>query len=360
MTAFEISPYRQPLKIPYRWSKGTHMTRAGLILRLDLGNGAVGWGEAAPPPHEEVTLDSFAADCAALIEGLDPEAPDFLAQLDARGAEGRLRCGISTAWHSAMAAAAGQTLARYVGGANRRIPAAVPVNELITDATPEGCVESSGAALANGQTTVKVKCTNDRELDIARVGAIREAFPDITIRIDPNESWPLDWAAEQLRAMSRFDIEYCEEPLVRGSGLEAYRELRKAQPVPIALDDSLRSPDHLEEIIANEATDFLVLKAQRVGGPDIARNIMDRAAEAGIVTTVTASLETAVGLHLAVHVAALAETPTPSGIGTARFFAEDVAAPPPIVDGAMKVPDTPGLGVSADAWWRDHEVIPAA
>ena len=359
MPVIEIRPYRQPLRIPYRWSKGVHHSRAGLILRCDLGDGAVGWGEAAPPPHEHVDLPAYSAECAAVLQGLDPGRDDFLARVSEREPFGRLRCGISTAWLSARAAASGMNLARYVGGPDRRIAGAVPINELITDATPEGCVASTQAAVANGQTTVKVKCSSERTLDLARVGAIRAAFPDISIRIDPNESYEVGWAAEQLRAMAEFNIEYCEEPLLRGSGLEAYRRLRQEQPIAIALDDSLRSPAHLEDIIAHEATDFLILKAQRVGGPDIAMSMMDRAAEAGIGCTVTASLETAVGLHLAVHVAALTGNPVPSGMGTARFFAEDVASPPPIVNGSMAVTAEPGLGVAPVAWWNAQTPVAA-
>lgn len=45
-------------------------------------------------------------------------------------------------------------------------------------------------------------------------------------------------------------------------------------------------------------------------------------------------------------------------IGTARFFAEDVAVSPPIVEGSMKVPETPGLGVSVEEWWQDQPAIP--
>lgn len=359
MPGFEIRPYRQPLKIPYRWSKGVHRSRAGLILRLDLGGGAVGWGEAAPPPHEHVDLPGYTAECATALDGLDPMRDDFLARVSERQPYGRLRCGIATAWLSARAAAAGVNLSRYVGGPDRSIADKVPINDLITDATPEGCVASTQASIANGQTTVKVKCSAERDLDLSRVGAIRAAFPDIPIRIDPNESYEIDWAAEQLRAMAQFDIEYCEEPLVRGSGLDAYRRLRREQPIPIALDDSLRSPDHLEEIIARQATDFLILKAQRVGGPDIAMGIIDRAAEAGIRCTITASLETSVGLHLAVHVAALTGDPVPSGMGTARYFAEDVAPPPPIVGGAMYVTTTPGLGVAPLDWWAANAPVHA-
>lgn len=350
MSAIQIKPYAQPLKIPYRWSKGIEMVRSGLLVRVEM-DGAVGWGECAPPPHEPVDHEAYAAECAALVQGLEPGRDDFLTALDARGAAGRLRCGLSTAWLSARAAAEGVPLARYVGGPDRRLATEVPVNELVTDERPEDCIASTRAAVANGQTTIKVKCTPDRDLDLARVGAIREAFPDVKIRIDPNESWPLEWAADQLRAMAAFDIEYCEEPLPRGSGLAAYAELRRVQPIAIALDDSLRSAGHLEDIIAYKAADVLVLKAQRVGGPDIAMQIIDRASSAGISCTVTASLETAVGLYLAVHTAALTGSPSPSGIGTARFFAEDVAPPPPIVEGVMRVPSTPGLGASPDAWW---------
>ena len=40
-----------------------------------------------------------------------------------------------------------------------------------------------------------------------------------------------------------------------------------------------------------------------------------------------------------------------AGIGTARFFAENVCEPPPIIDGRMALPTTPGLGFDPQAWW---------
>ena len=70
------------------------------------------------------------------------------------------------------------------------------------------------AAVARGQDTVKVKCTPERALDLVRITAIRTALPAVKIRLDPNESWPVSWAAEQLNAMAPLGIEYCEEPLV--------------------------------------------------------------------------------------------------------------------------------------------------
>lgn len=342
---FEIIPYSQALSTPYRWSKGVQHRRGGLLLRVEI-DGAVGWGEAALPPHVEFDTGVMADQCRTLLHGLDPRSTDFLTRIDDREPSARLRCGISTALHSALAAREGLTLSAFLAGEGGDPATKVPINELITDAEPEACVKRTAEAVARGQDMVKVKCTTERELDIARVGAIREAFPEIGIRIDPNESWAPDWALAQLRAMAPFRIDYCEEPLPRGTPLSVYTALCADSPVPIALDDSVRTLFHAESIIALRAAHVFILKAQRLGGPERTLRVIRLAEDSGLRCVVTASLESAVGLHLALHCAALLPQPIePCGLGTARFFATDVGPPPPIVDGVMRVPATPGLGV---------------
>jgi L-alanine-DL-glutamate epimerase-like enolase superfamily enzyme len=354
MAVVEVKPYRLKLQTPYRWSKGIQHYRAGLIVRADF-DGAVGWGEMALPPHVDFPGDAQAQEVRALLTGLDPGAPDFLHELELRECPSRVRCGVASAVLSAQARAAGLTLAAYLANGARAIPDWVPVNELIGDASPDVCVERAAAAIAQGQDTVKVKCTPERELDLTRIGAIRGAFAQLRIRIDPNESWPVEWAAEQLNAMAAFDIEYCEEPLPRGTPLAAYAQLRRETSVPIALDDSARSLYHVERIVELGAADALVLKAPRVGGPDRCYEISRYAESHGLRCTVTASLETSVGLYLGIHCAALTSTPiAAAGIGTARFFAENVDAPPPIVAGRMRVPPEPGLGFDPIRWWSQH------
>jgi o-succinylbenzoate synthase len=354
MAVVEAKPYRLKLQTPYRWSKGVQHYRAGLIVRADL-DGAIGWGETALPPHVDFPGEAQAQEVRALMTGLDPGDADFLHDLELRECPSRVRCGIASAVLSARARAAGKTLAAYLANGERAIPDAVPVNELIGDASPDVCVERAAAAIAQGQDTVKVKCTPERELDLTRIGAIRGAFPQLHIRIDPNESWPVDWAADQLNAMARFDIEYCEEPLPRGTPLTTYAQLRRETRVPIALDDSARSLYHVERIVELGAADALVLKAPRVGGPDRCYEISRYAEAHGLRCTVTASLETSVGLYLGIHCAALTAAPiAAAGIGTARFFAENVDEPPPIVQGRMRVPDITGLGFDPVHWWSQH------
>lgn len=350
----EIKPYSLRLQTPYRWSKGIQHHRHGLILRARLG-ASIGWGEAALPPHVAYDPAAYARECASLIAGLEPDADDFLDELSLRECPPRLRCGLSTAVLSARAAARGESLARHLVGPGPSLPSHVPVNDLIGDADPEVCARRADAAAAAGQDTVKVKCTPERELDLRRVRAIRQAQPGLKIRLDPNESWPVAWAADQLEAMAPLGIEYCEEPLPRGTPLSTYGELRRRTRVPIALDDSIRSERDVELAALRQAADVLILKAQRLGGPDRLLEVVRAATAAGLRCTVTSSLETSVGLYLGIHCTALTPEPiAPAGIGTARYFAENVCEPPPIVDGYMAVPDGPGLGFDPQAWWDAH------
>ncbi len=351
-TVIEVKPYRLALQTPYRWSKGTQHHRMGAILRLQGPDGHVGWGEAALPPHVDYPREAFADEIRALMEGLDPLSSDFLREISERECPARIRCGISTAVLTLRAAQAGKTLAGYLLGDELSVPLRVPVNDLIGEAEPEVCARRANEAAARGQDTVKVKCTSERELDLLRIQAIREAEPNIKIRLDPNESWPVEWAGEQLRAMEKFNIEYCEEPLPRGTPLSVYGQLRRETRVPIALDDSIRTVRDVELAALLKAADFFIIKAQRVGGPDRLLEIVRAATQYGIGCTITSSLETSLGLYLGVHCTALTPAPmAPAGIGTARFYAENVCEPPPIVDGYMAVPSAPGLGFDPQAWW---------
>jgi o-succinylbenzoate synthase len=351
----QIKPYRLPLAVPYRWSKGTQHHRAGLILRAVI-DGAVGYSEAALPPHVDFDPDAMADAARALARGIDPEADDALRELDLRECPPRLRCGLAGAVLAARATAAGVGLARYLVGSKAPLPERVPVNDLIGEADPQTCAQRATEAAARGQDMVKVKVTTERALDLKRIAGIREAQPAIGIRIDPNECWPLDWAGEQLRAMERFGIDYCEEPLPRGTPLAAYAALRRQTAVPIALDDSVRGLNDVELIAAVGAADGLILKAQRVGGPDRLLAIVRAAAQHGLWCTVTSSLETALGLTLGLQCAALSAADgaavRPAGIGTARYFAADLGPPPAIVGGHMQLPASPGLGFDGEPWWR--------
>jgi len=344
MITFE--PYALPLRTEYRWAKGVHYERCGLIARVEV-DGHVGWGEAALSPHKPVNGYALKAEGEALVAGLNPEDPSFLKQVDARSPAPRLRCAVSTAWLSARAAARGVSLGYLLAGGTRAPAAEVPVNGLITEAEAGAAAERAQELVGQGMGTLKIKCDADPKSNTERVRAIRNAVPEARLRLDANEAWEHRWALSHLEELTPFDIDYVEQPFPHETELEILASLRAESPIPIALDESLRSVDAVGAILDAEAADVLILKAQRLGGPDRAAEIVRMSESEGVQCTVTASLETAVGLTMALHCASLLPPPiSPCGLGTARFLASDLALPPEVANGRMVVPKQPGLGVS--------------
>jgi o-succinylbenzoate synthase len=337
----EFHPYRLPLAVPYRWAKGEQRERIGVLVRCEL-EGAIGWGECAPPIHLPLDPADLARQAAVLIDGLDDTQPGFLAALDVRAPGPRLRCGIATAWLAARAANEGMSLSRYLGGG----AAFVPVNGLVTEASPEDAAARAAALAAEGYATLKIKCTADRAGDLARVEAIRETAPRARLRLDANEAWPAEWARAHLNELARFDIEYVEQPLPSRHGVVEQAAFRRASPIKVALDESATDLETIRALLDAGAADTIILKPQRAGGPDKAKAILDLCTARGVGVTVTVSLETAIGTMATLHIASLLPVPVPDcGLAMGRFLARDVAESPAIAQARMTVPATPGLGI---------------
>lgn len=344
MSILTFHPYQLKLSKPYRWAKGVQTHRTGFVVRI-AHDGVLGLGEAALLPHIVHDAHRFAQQCELLLGGLDPLADDFLAQVDQRECPPAIRCGVSSAYLSYRAAGQGQRLAEFLAPTGP-VHEVVRVNALVTEATPAECVQATREHVAAGIQTVKLKCGRDRRADLARVEAIRNAFADLKLRIDPNQSWDEDWAAEHLREFERFDIQYCEEPLAPGTPFDSYRRLRELTGVPIALDESIVDRASAELAIDKGAADHFVLKLQRLGGPDRLLDVAALAEARQVPSVLTSSMETTIGLAVGLQAAAVVQASgLDAGLATSSFFAENLAPPLPVVEGCMRLPAGPGLGV---------------
>ena len=345
VSILSLSPYRIALAKPYRWAKGVQTHRVGLVVSME-SDGVVGLGEAVLLPHVVHDPLQFARQCEAILDGLNPLDDDFLEQLDARECPPAIRCGVSSAWFSHAASKAGLPLCGLFA-ADRRVAATVPVNALITEQTPQQCVEAARHHVSRGIRTVKLKCGTDREADAARIEAVREAFPSLNIRIDPNQSWDAAWAAEHLRRLRPFDLQYCEEPLPSGTCFDEYRRLREEGGVPIALDESIVDLNSAQLAIDKRAADYFVLKLQRFGGMDRLLAVARFAKSCGVDSILTSTMEATVGLAVGLHCAAVMQTAgLDSGLATSDFLEGGLDPALAVVDGCMRVPTGPGTGVT--------------
>ena len=225
----------------------------------------------------------------------------------------------------------------------------IPVNVTVPAVGPE---EAHALVRAAGCSTAKVKVAEPGQTpadDLARVEAVRDALgPSGRIRIDVNAAWDVDTAAQRLAALTRFDLEYVEQPVATLAEMAA---LRRRVDVPLAADEVVRlAPDPLHVEGLAEAADVVVLKVQPLGG---VRAALAVAEAAGLPAVVSSALETSVGLAAGVALAAaLPELPYACGLGTATLLAGDVVADPLLpVDGHLPV-RRPAVDPTALARWR--------
>jgi len=87
-----------------------------------------------------------------------------------------------------------------------------------------------------------------------------------------------------------------------------------------------------------------------LGGVDRARDAAVRARGAGATPVVTTTVDAVVARTAAVHLAASLAPVAPCGLATGDRLERDLTADPaPVSDGAIRVPQLPGIGPTG-AW----------
>ncbi len=257
---------------------------------------------------------------------------------------------------------------------------AVPVNATIPAIPPEAV--AAVLARFDGCTTAKVKVAEPGQSladDVARVGEVRSLLgPAGRLRVDANAAWDVEQARRALAALSRFDLEYAEQPCATLDELRSLRiELaRHGIDVPVAADESVRKATDPLRVAVAGAADVVVLKVAPLGGVRAALEVATRLhADFAVAVVVSSALDTSVGLAAGVRLAAaLPELPYACGLGTASLLAADVTPRPLQAEaGRVRVRTVEAelsclarVGASAErrSWWlerlaRCHAVVSA-
>lgn len=210
----------------------------------------------------------------------------------------------------------------------------IPVNVTVPAVDPEVAYHT---VLESGCSTAKVKVAepgDSPDVDDARIAAVRDALgPHGRLRIDVNARWTVNEATERIAQLSRFDLEYVEQPVAT---IDELIELRSRVSVPIAADEAVRSADDPMEVVSRGGADILVLKCQPLGG---VRRTLDLARRAGLPVVISSALETSVGMAAGLAAAAaLDELPYACGLATVGLLEGDVVSDSLLpVDGFIEV-----------------------
>ncbi|WP_297081664.1 o-succinylbenzoate synthase [uncultured Demequina sp.] len=202
----------------------------------------------------------------------------------------------------------------------------VAVNSIVPQVAPE---EARDYATANGARTAKVKVAGGDTLaqDAARVEAVADALgPGGAIRIDVNGGWDVDEAVRAIRELDAAaraggldGLEYVEQPC---ASVDELADLRSRIATRIAADEAVRIPGTPDAVLAAEAADVIILKAQPLGGVRRSLEIAEQVHPLPVV--VASAMESSVGLAAGVALAcALPDEPLACGLGTGALLATD-------------------------------------
>ena len=340
------------LSVPLVTSAGEHRHRPLLIVRITTED-SVGYGECSA--LEEPTYTEEYANGAEqilreqllprLVQGANEVSLDAaLARLRPVRGHAMAKAGVEMALLDAELKSSATSLATYLGGSKKSIPAGANISL----GTPEEVFAAVSKAVSEGYSRVKVKIAPGA--DFEGLSAVREAFPSVALSADANGAYDLADAAERaaLLAMDELGLICFEQPLSPGD-LVSSAKLCSLLATPVILDESIATPSDFETAIALSALDGVSIKPARLGGLLVARDVHDRASSLGLACSIGGMLESGIGRAASIALGALPGFNLPGDLGASdRYFDPDLTSAHLLVDGELVVPTGPGLGVQID------------
>jgi glucarate dehydratase len=181
----------------------------------------------------------------------------------------------------------------------------------------------------------------DLDTEVEMVKEVRAAIgPDATLRLDANNSWPLNTARKALARLESFDIANIEDPALTFHDMA---KLRQHSAIPFS--------SHLPNLrLAVElgVPDTFVLNVMTLGGLRETMKFISACEMMGVGFWFYSG-ETAVGTAAYMQLAAAIPYLSQPGQSLFRWYADDVTAEliQPHAN-AVPIPEAPGLGISVD------------
>jgi L-alanine-DL-glutamate epimerase-like enolase superfamily enzyme len=248
--------------------------------------------------------------------------------------------GIDTAAWDIVGKALGRPLAHLLGANADRVPTYASEGLWLTDDLA-ALTREADELVGRGFRAVKMRLGRARMADdVEAVRAVRETIgPDVTLMVDSNQGWDVDYTIRIGRRLEEFGLYWIEEPIPHDD-LAGHARIAAALDTPLASGENVYSPQGFREAIEARAFDILMADLERVGGVT------------GWIRT--AALAEAWNLPICSHLFPEASVHLVATAPTACFL-EDMPWGVPLfqerlelVDGMVPVPDRPGLGFTWD------------
>ncbi|MEV4265108.1 enolase C-terminal domain-like protein [Kribbella sp. NPDC049584] len=350
-----------PLEAPLRHSNGAHWGRfVRTVVEVEADNGLIGLGEMGGGGQ---SAEAAVAGLKPYLLGHDPARTEALRWMLANPTASlynnrtQLLAAIEFACLDLQGRELGVPVHELLGGKVRDV---VPFASYLffrhpnEDGTGEirtasQLVEHARALVdEHGFSVHKLKggvFPPDYERECFR--ALAEAFPGHRVRFDPNGAFSVEEAIRFARGIEDLDNDYLEDPTW---GLNGMRRVRENTPIPLATNTVVVNFEQLAANVRDPAVDVILLDTTFWGGirPCIKAAGVCETFQLGVAVHSSGEL----GIQLATMLHLGAVVPNLSFAADAHYhhLRDDIIAggKRPYVDGAIAVPDGPGLGVELD------------
>ena len=337
-------------------SAGSHVYSRFLHVVVEDNDGCRGWGEAATTlqwsgENAEMAQLLLERIFVPALRGITLSHPSEAAPLMDRLTQGHpfLKGAVDCALWDLFARKSDRSVASLVR--TRSLPARLPSRASIGMFPVRETAAAARFFWEAGIRTLKFKTGLPGTLDQERLKTVREELgnePVFTVDYNGRFRCPKE-ALLSILSWEKFSIALVEQPTHR-DGLHLLAEVRKHCPVPVIADESIFTPDDLEEALSLEACDVVCLYPGKNAGLTTSLAMADRCAEAGLSCVAGSNLETNVGLAATLTMAAahpafpVAEIP--GDFASGLYYEQHTSRPDLFLEnGSMPLPNSPGFGV---------------
>ena len=307
--ALRVAPMDIPLRVPFGISKGALATAANVFVTVELSDGTLGFGEAAPfPAYNGETQSGAVALLLAAANWLPGrDAADWrglAAEFRAVGgpACGSALCALETALLDAINRRAGTSLWRFFGGAGTE----VDTDMTVTTGTPAEAGEAARLIRLRGIRTIKAKVggPGGPDADLARISAILEAAPGSPLVLDGNAAITRADASVLVRGLKALGISPALlEQWLPKDDLGGMRALGAESGWTVAADESVTTAADARLVARSGAAQVINIKLMKAGISE-ALGVAAVAREEGIGLMIGGNIESILAMTMSACLAA--------------------------------------------------------
>lgn len=352
--AMDVRPLEEGGVAPYVGSKLAVDTVERMLIRLETNEGVIGWGEMRPELGIETTVAFLEETIAPQVVGRkvwETEAftndPLYTEYTNVNS----FVAAVETAMWDAYGKTIGEPVHRLLGG---KCEDRVEFAEALGILDPEESRQYARRTLERGFDVLKLKAgppNSDWQNDVARVKAMHdEVDGQLEFRLDPNQTWSFDQAVRVGAELEDAGIylQYFEQP-IRINAHGTYKRLRNRLQTPVGVNEDTYHPGNLSELLREDAVDVAILDLVPSGGILALKKLATLADKAGISLAHHCGFDLGVKTAAVLH--AVSTTPAinlPSDTAYHNWEDDVIKNRFDVEEGAIEVPDEPGLGVTVD------------